>query len=588
MSGNVLLLTSDTTDRKLVTEQKTFQNCPVNMEDKILNFNVGVLGHVDSGKTSLAKALSTVASTACFDKNPQSRERGITIDLGFSSFVVDIPEHLSTSGCNKLQYTLVDCPGHASLIRTIIGGAQIIDAMMLVVDVTKGMQTQTAECLVIGEILCDHLLVVLNKLDLIPPEKQKASIEKMTKKILLTLQHTKFANAKVIPVAAKPGGPESPIVDPIGVVDLIEAMKAFSYIPKRNSNGPFLYAVDHCFSIRGQGTIMTGTVLQGSVAVNDNVEIPSLKVVKKVKSMQMFRQPVEKATQGDRVGVCVTQFDPKQLERGLVGTPGLIQTAFAVVAKVSKISYYKLPIESKAKFHVTLGHETVMAKVTFFGTEEKLADSDTFIYDHTYKHQHELIDLKKVDSDESDYIPVCQYALLEFERVAQILPNSILIGSKLDMDVHTNMCRLAFQGKVVEVFTEKNYHEVQLEKIKVYKNKSKEGVVERLVSDSEVIVKNLLKKDTNVQLFMGLKVKLSTGEDGIIDGTFGLSGKLKVRVLNGLLDTTKALLQKAPGKRKGKAAQDSQPSDSESSVLIKVTLNFKKFVFSNDKKFIQS
>ena len=89
---------------------------------KSLNFNVGVLGHVDSGKTSLSKALSTVASTACFDKNPQSKERGITLDLGFSSFAVDIPEHLKQEGLEKLQYTLVDCPGHASLIRTIIGG----------------------------------------------------------------------------------------------------------------------------------------------------------------------------------------------------------------------------------------------------------------------------------------------------------------------------------------------------------------------------------------------------------------------------------------------------------------------------------
>ena len=93
-----------------------------------LNFNVGVLGHIDSGKTSLAKALSTVASTASFDKNPQSKERGITLDLGFSSFSVDLPDHLAGGDVKyaQLQYTLVDCPGHASLIRTIIGGNVLV------------------------------------------------------------------------------------------------------------------------------------------------------------------------------------------------------------------------------------------------------------------------------------------------------------------------------------------------------------------------------------------------------------------------------------------------------------------------------
>ena len=93
------------------------------MAASTLNFNVGVLGHIDSGKTSLAKALSTVASTASFDKNPQSKERGITLDLGFSSFCVDVPDHIKSAGAwDRLQFTLVDCPGHASLIRTIIGG----------------------------------------------------------------------------------------------------------------------------------------------------------------------------------------------------------------------------------------------------------------------------------------------------------------------------------------------------------------------------------------------------------------------------------------------------------------------------------
>lgn len=87
------------------------------VEEELLNINIGILGHVDSGKTTLAKALSTIGSTAAFDKNPQSQQRGITLDLGFSSFTAYSEKHK-----RNVQYTLVDCPGHASLIRTIIGG----------------------------------------------------------------------------------------------------------------------------------------------------------------------------------------------------------------------------------------------------------------------------------------------------------------------------------------------------------------------------------------------------------------------------------------------------------------------------------
>lgn len=130
----------------------------------LYNVNVGVLGHVDSGKTSLVAALSTTLSTAALDKHPQSKERGITLDLGFSSFTLPAPPSIASVGFDAVQFTLVDCPGHASLIRTVVGGAQIMDLMLLVIDVTKGIQTQTAECIVIGEITTDKMIVVLNKI----------------------------------------------------------------------------------------------------------------------------------------------------------------------------------------------------------------------------------------------------------------------------------------------------------------------------------------------------------------------------------------------------------------------------------------
>lgn len=563
------------------------------MGKEVLNLNVGILGHVDSGKTSLAEAISTVASTAAFDKNPQSQERGITIDLGFSSFQVDMPSHLRKfTDKGILQFTLVDCPGHASLIRTIIGGAQIIDMMILVVDIIKGMQTQTAECLIIGEITCKHMVVVLNKIDLLPSEKRGQMIEKMTKKMKNTLANTVFKDAPVVSISAKSGENSDLNSSSIGIEQLIETLKQCAYVPIRGTSEPFLFAVDHCFSIRGQGTVMTGTVLQGCVNVNDTIEIPSMQVTKKVKTMQMFHQPVEQASQGDRVGICVTQFDPKLLERGLVCCPGYITNIHAAIISAQKIRYFKSSVKSKMKFHISVGYETVMAKVSIFGLMEsdkcceKSVDGDNvFSYDQIYKFQDELL------SDESDStkqtekeLPLKQYVLLEFEKPILASSGSIIIGSKLDIDINSNSCRIAFWGKMLERIVDKNYSTVVLPKLKVYKDKCKTGSIDRIKNENEVIGKDIFKKETNIQLFVGLKVNLSTGEEGVIDGAFGQSGKVNIRIPGGLKDTTVSQINLS-SKKKGKnvAAQD----DGNDTGPVKFTVAFKRYAYDPEKRMIQ-
>ncbi|KAH1167567.1 selenocysteine-specific elongation factor isoform X1 [Mauremys mutica] len=569
-----------------------------------LNVNVGVLGHIDSGKTALARALSTTGSTAAFDRAPQSRARGITLDLGFSCLRAPLPPHLGP-GPGELQLTLVDCPGHASLIRTIIGGAQIIDLMMLVIDVTKGMQTQSAECLVIGQIACQKMVVVLNKIDLLPEGKRQAAIEKMTKKMQKTLENTKFQGCPIAAVAAKPGGPEAPeTVNPLGVSELIEVLKSQAYLPTRDPTGPFLMAIDHCFSIKGQGTVMTGTVLSGSVSLGDNVEIPALKVTKKVKSMQMFHTPVTYAMQGDRVGVCVTQFDPKLLERGLICTPESLQTIHAAVISLKKIQYFRGALQTKAKFHITVGHETVMGRVMFFSpapadfSKEPLENA--FDFEKEYLYQEEYLSKGSKSSEENKendqtgegQLPRQQWALLEFEKPVTCPKFCLVIGSKLDTDIHANTCRLAFHGVLLQGMEDKNYVETFLPKLKVYKLKHKEGQVERVLDDYSVIGRSLFKKETNIQIFVGLKVKLSTGEDGVIEGGFGQSGKFKIRIPNGLKPDTKVFLT-VPSKKKSKAGKGDTAKEDESSKVdsaqpVTISLLFKRYVFDTQKKMIQS
>uniref|UniRef100_UPI00358F7958 selenocysteine-specific elongation factor isoform X2 n=1 Tax=Myxine glutinosa TaxID=7769 RepID=UPI00358F7958 len=555
--------------------------------EKTLNFNVGMLGHVDSGKTSIAKALSSTASTAAFDKNPQSKERGITLDLGFSAFSVPSTPALLQHGYTRLQFTLVDCPGHASLIRTIIG------------DVTKGMQTQSAECLLIGEMTCPKMVVVLNKTDLFPDVKCQALVEKMTRKMQKTLENTRFKGAPIISIAAKPGGTDGPENEsPEGISQLTELLLAQVELPQRDSKGPFLMAVDHCFSVRGQGTVMTGTVLSGGLSLHDTIEIPALKVTKKVKSLQMFRQPVDHAIQGDRLGICVTQFDPGMLERGLVCSPGSLRCVYAAIATVRRVPYFRGTLRTRASFHTTIGHDTVLARATFFAPAHDLPDPDLnaseFNFSSDYRYVEEYGEGKDASDQASNgssatagHADKPYWVLLEFVRPVACPHRCKVIASRLDTDIHANACRLAFHGVLLVGFEEQDYATLCLPRLRIYKEKHKEGIAERANGEHEVIGRALFKKETNMSLFIGLHVSLSTGEHGIIEGSFGQSGKFKIRIPEGLTAATMSMLSSCASKKKGKLKNaEEEPKGPRASITI--TLAFRRYIFDPKKQMVQS
>ncbi|KAK6643404.1 hypothetical protein RUM43_004909 [Polyplax serrata] len=484
---------------------------------KVLNFNVGLLGHVDSGKTSLAKVLSSVSSTAAFDKDPQSQERGITLDLGFSSFSSPVPAHLSDSKFDVVQFTLVDCPGHASLIKTIIGGSQIIDLMILVIDVTKGFQTQTSECLIIGEITKKKLIVVLNKVDQLA---DKIALEKLTKRVRITMDNTIFKGCPIVPASALNND----------IKELTEALEKATFIPERNAEKPFLFAVDHCFALKGKGTILTGTVLQGKAKLNDDIELPSIALIKKIKSIEVFRKPVETLVQGDRAGICVTQFDPKTLERGLACQVNYLPKVYAAIIDFNKVKYYK-------------------------DTSNTIDTEKEYMYIPEYD--------EAVDTDSSKL-----YALIEFSKPVLIAPNNLTIGARLDTPVNSNSCRLAFHGNVLLYTALKNYAPTFLSGLKIYKEKYKKGTIDRIVNEYSLIGKNMFKKESNIDKFLGMKISLSSGETGVIESTFGLSGKFKVQIPDGLKETTM-----------GKSADKN---------TIEIILKYKRYIYDPNKKMVQT
>ncbi|KAL7057210.1 hypothetical protein AAHC03_019383 [Spirometra sp. Aus1] len=558
----------------------------------ILNVNVGVLGHVDSGKTTLCKALSTVASTAAFDKNPQSQQRGITLDLGFSSFTTkgNIPPQLSSpeSPVDALQITLVDCPGHASLIRTIICGSHIIDMMLLVVDVNKGFQTQTAECLIIGELTCEVLLVVLSKVDLLEPSTREEKIAKMKSRITKTLANTRFADAPIVAVSAiaqqTADGPHS-----TDMTNLIQLLLASIPNPRakreKQLSLPLLFAVDHCFAKTGQGTVLTGTVLRGSVRVGETVEIPQHKLQKKVKSIQMFRTPVEMIGPGDRAGICVAQLDPAVMERGFLTKPGsLLPCSACLLSNVTKIGYFKSAVCSKGKFHVSVGQDTVLARITCL---QACTANPACGEPREFQYLEMLPDASR---DSSVVGPDRTFMLLQFDSPVVVPLGELAIGSRLDADPLAPSCRLAFHGEVVNTFSTSDL----ASSLPVYRWKSRAGEVERVTDSRSCIVRGLFKRETNWDIFQGLKVHVrSVGTDagdaptealdipGLIEGSFGQSGKCRVRLSEDLPDS---LVQKFSSKGSKKSGSVTSSTDPRT---LSVVLEFKKHIFDPKRRFVQ-
>ncbi|OAO17545.1 selenocysteine-specific elongation factor [Blastocystis sp. ATCC 50177/Nand II] len=501
---------------------------------EVCNINVGVMGHVDSGKTSLVKALSVILSTASLDKNPQSRQRGITLDLGFSAFLSNMPSSIPDTSYKYIQYTLVDCPGHASLIRTILGGAQIIDMLLIVIDCMKGIQAQTAECMVIGEITTDKVILVLNKIDLIPEAERETRIPAIINNIKKVISKTRFKNAPIIPVSAQVGGGsiEDVNTSSIGMSTLTTTIQNMITLPNKDDPSPLYFVYDHLFTIAGKGCVMTGTVLAGALHVGDDVEFPGLHLTRKVKSIQMFHKNIDCVKKGDRAGVCVQAFDIKG-ERGEVCSIGSLAPIQNVIIRLKKIRFYKGEIQSGATFHISIGHHTIPAVITLFTdhtAQEKLNESrfgagvfseevNSFDLDKSYEYTPAMT--KPASPADRPVV----WALLQLEHAVYAPLGSLLIGSQLNTAATDTACRIAFYAKAVQTLPAEKE---ALKALRVYKPKVREASVDRVVSEYEVIGTNLTEKGGSVAAFVGLHVVTKDGVQGTIDAPFGKTGKFKV------------------------------------------------------------
>lgn len=475
-------------------------------------------------------------STAALDKHPESKLRGITLDLGFSAFEIDVE---NKNDVEKVQITLVDCPGHASLMKTIICGANIIQNVILVIDCTKGFQPQTAECLALAEVFLSKntlIVIALNKIDLLKQNNKKIEEQiEITRKVLLK---TKFrSNFEIVTTSTL--GEDKDISRLITALKKNISSRLEVYKQETSAlrlNHAFLFSVDHCFTVKGKGVVLTGTVLTGTLNLGDIIELPALKESRKVKSLQSFHKSVDSVGAGDRAAILVSKLDSSLIERTLLCSPNLCQPCSGFITKVRKIRHFKGKVLSNTKYHISVGNQTVIGRVWFFGNNLK---NENINLDTEYEYDDELLQGGKLVGG-----PITQGVIIKLER--NILLPAVsqnkeeekssqlhLIGSRLDLESNdtSKSCRLAFSGKspTSNSFVFKDTEEDN--KLKLYILKQRSGLIERKVNDSEVIVNGLISKEDKSTNLEGKQIYFDNKTlVGSVVGRFGKSGKVKVRL----------------------------------------------------------
>ena len=287
--------------------------------------NIGTIGHVDHGKTTLTAAISKVLSERVpgnekvdfdhIDKAPEERERGITISTAHIEYQTE-----------KRHYAHVDCPGHADYVKNMITGAAQMDGAILVVAATDGVMAQTKEHILLSrQVGVPYIIVFLNKCDMVDDPEL---IELVEMEVTEQLEEYDFNDCPIIKGSALKAleDPSSEWGDKI--MELMDTVDSYIPDPQRDTDKPFLMPVEDVFTITGRGTVATGRVERGVLHLNDEVEIVGIHEETKktvVTGIEMFRKMLDEAQAGDNIGALLRGIQRTEIERGQVlAKPGTV------------------------------------------------------------------------------------------------------------------------------------------------------------------------------------------------------------------------------------------------------------------------
>ena len=304
--------------------------------------NIGTIGHVDHGKTTLTAAITKVLSERVagnkaeafdqIDKAPEERERGITISTAHVEYQTD-----------KRHYAHVDCPGHADYVKNMITGAAQMDGAILVVAATDGVMAQTKEHILLArQVGVPYIIVFLNKCDMVDdPELLELVEMEVTDQLAeygfedcpiikgSAFQALQDDSAKAVLADGSPVDPSNPDKNwGDCIMELMDTVDSYIPDPQRDTDKPFLMPVEDVFTITGRGTVATGRVERGTLHLNDEVEILGIRedVEKSViTGIEMFRKTLDEAMAGDNIGALLRGIDREQIQRGqVVAAPGTV------------------------------------------------------------------------------------------------------------------------------------------------------------------------------------------------------------------------------------------------------------------------
>jgi len=290
------------------------------------HLNVGTIGHVDHGKTTLTAALTKVLAAKYggevknydqIDNAPEERERGITISTTHVEYISD-----------KRHYAHVDCPGHADYVKNMITGAAQMDGAILVVSAADGPMPQTREHILLArQVGVPYIVVYLNKADQVDDKDLLELVQEEVRDLLTKYGFPGDKTPIIIGSALKAlEGDQGDLGEP-SIMKLADALDSYIPQPKRAIDGPFLMPIEDVFSISGRGTVVTGRIERGIVKVGDEIEIvgikPTIKTI--VTGVEMFRKLLDQGEAGDNVGVLLRGTKREEVERGQVlAKPGSI------------------------------------------------------------------------------------------------------------------------------------------------------------------------------------------------------------------------------------------------------------------------